>query len=132
MNTQELTDVHGLGRDTGKTYRVPRIDALDTAGYVLRLVAALRVDSYEGLVAEIQARVDAEEAPIDLIMHVLQGSDPQAIHGLIKDVLGHVLISPDPKFPNVNRPMQGNEIAEIKTLGQILMTIAVIHFGSAA
>ena len=128
-NGQELTDVYGVGRDTGKTYRVPRIDALTTAGYVLRLVAALRVESYEGLLTEIQASAEAKEAPIDTIMRVLQGCDPQAIHGLIKDVLGHVLISPDPKFPNVNRPMQGNEIEEIKTLGSILMTLSATHFG---
>ncbi len=129
MNTPDLIDVYGVGRDSGKTYRLPRIDALTAAGYVLRLVSALRVDSYEGLLAEIQTSVEAKEAPIDTIMHVLQGSDPQAIHALIKDVLGHVLISPDPKFPNVNRAMQGNEIEEIKTLGLILMTLSQIHFG---
>lgn len=131
MNNQELTDVYGVGRDTGKTYRIPRIDALTTAGYVLRLVAALHVDSYEGLLAEIQTSVEAKQAPIDTIMRVLQGCDPQAIHGLIHDLLSHVLISPDPKFPNANRPMQGNEIEEIKTLGAILMTLASTHFGVA-
>lgn len=128
----EMTDVYGVGRDTGKTYRVPRIDALTVAGYVLRLVAALRVESYEGLLAEIQTSVETKEAPIDTIMRVLQGCDPQAVHGLITDVLGHVMISPDPKFPNVNRPMQGNEIDEIKTLGAILMTLSAIHFGLAS
>jgi hypothetical protein len=128
MSDTELFNVPGVGRDAGKTFAVPHIDALDFAGYVLRLVAALRVDSYEGLLAEIQASTDAGDAPIDTIMRVLQGSDPQAIHSLIKDVLTHVLISPDPKHPNVNRKMAGNDILDIKTLGAILQTIAAIHF----
>jgi len=126
-----LTDVYGLGRDTGKTYRIARIDALTVAGYVLRLVAALRVDSYEGLLAEIQSSVEKQEAPIDTIMTVLQGCDPVAIHGLIKDLLTHVLISPDPQHPSANRAMQGNEIEDIKTLGAILMTLSSLYFGPA-
>jgi hypothetical protein len=128
--TPELTDVYGVGRDSGKTYRVPRIDALPFAGYVLRLVAALRVDSYEGLLAEIQASVEAQETPLDTVMRVLQGSDPAAIHALIKDLLTHVMISPDPKHPGVNRPLLDGEVVEIKTLGAILQTLAAIHFSS--
>jgi hypothetical protein len=126
-----LTDVYGTGRDAGKTFRVPRIDPLTFAGYALRLVAALRVESYEGLLVEIRDRVDAGDAPIDTIMRVLQGCDPQAVHQLIKDVLTHVTIAPDPQHPGVNRALMGNDILELKTLGDLLMTVSQIHFGTS-
>lgn len=131
MTDTAATDVYGVGRDSGKTYHVPRIEPITFAGYVLRLVAALRIDSYEGLIDEIKTSVDNGEAPVDTIMHVLQGCDPLAVHALLKDTLTHVTISPDPKFPTANRGLLPDDITEMKTLGDILMAIAAVHFGEA-
>jgi hypothetical protein len=123
----EMVSVYGLGKDVGKTFFVPNINPMTFAGYMLRFVAALRVESYEGLMADILARVQASEAPIDTIMHVLQGCDPLAIHALLKDLVAHVTVNPDPKYPTALRPVNDTDISELKTLGAILAAIASTH-----
>src|ERR1700748_564107 len=90
IHTLTISGVHG--RDTGKTFHCIEIDPLTLSGFVLRLVAALRVDSYEDL---IQQLVDAREeregsVPIDVFMSLLQGSDARAVHALINELLDYV------------------------------------------
>lgn len=128
LDEPKVLDVHGAGRDTGKTFHVREIDPVTFAGYVLRLVSALRVESYEGLIAEFQDAAGGG-APIDTIMRVLQGSDPRAVHALVMDLLTHVGIAPDPKHPGVDRPLLPTDIRELKTLGTILTTIVKLNFG---
>lgn len=134
MDDAKTIDVLSMhGRDTGKTFHVQEIDPVTFSGYVLRLVAALRVESYQGLIAEFQAYADGSEerTPIDAIMRVLQGADPVAVHALITELLTHVTIAPDPQHPGVSRPLDiGGDIRELKTLGEVLMASIRLNFGS--
>jgi len=121
--------VHGVyGRDAGKTFHCIEIDPLTLSGYVLRLVAALRVESYEALLDQLQSAKSASGVPIDAIMKLLQGADPRAVHALIAELLDYVLITPDPKHPGVKRALLENEIREIRTLGEVLMGVAKLNF----
>ena len=124
-----MHQVHGVhGRDAGKTFHCVEIDPLTLSGYVLRLVSALRVESYEALIARLQTAKGADGVPIDAIMQLLQGADPRAVHTLIAELLDYVLITPDPKHPGVKRPLLENEIREIRTLGDVLMGVAKLNF----
>lgn len=121
--------VHGMhGRDAGKTFHCVEIDPLTLSGYVLRLVSALRVESYEDLLEQLQIAKGKDGAPIDTIMQLLQGADPRAVHALIGELLDYVLITPDPKHPGVKRALLENEIREIRTLGDVLMGVAKVNF----
>lgn len=132
MDDTKTIDVLSMhGRDAGKTFHVREIDPVTFSGYVLRLVAALRVESYQGLIAEFQAYAGGadDSAPIDAIMRVLQGADPGAVHALISDLLTYVTVAPDPQHPGVSRPLD-NDIRELKTLGEVLMAAIKLNFGS--
>jgi hypothetical protein len=121
--------VHGVhGRDAGKVFWCVEIDPLTLSGYVLRLVSALRVESYEALLDQLQGAKGSDGVPIDAIMKLLQGADPRAVHTLISELLDYVLITPDPKHPGVKRPLMENEIREIRTLGDVLMGVARLNF----
>lgn len=121
--------VHGVhGRDAGKTFHCVEIDPLTLSGFVLRLVTALRVESYEALLAQLHGTKGDDSVPIDAIMKLLQGADPRAVHALIAELLDYVLITPDPKHPGVKRPLMENEIRELRTLGDVLMGIAKLNF----
>ncbi|MDR3389085.1 MAG: hypothetical protein P4L92_18750 [Rudaea sp.] len=124
-----MHQVHGVhGRDAGKTFWCVEIDPLALSGYVLRLVSALRVESYEALLAQITGAQGENGVPLDAIMQMLQGADPRAIHALLSELLDYVLITPDPKHPGVKRALVENEIREIRTLGDVLMGIAKLNF----
>jgi len=123
--TLAVPGVHG--RDAGKTFHCVEIDPLTLSGFVLRLVSALRVESYEALLEQLN--VAKGEVPIDTIMKLLQGADPRAVHALISELLDYVLITPDPKHPAVRRALLENEIREIRTLGDVLMGVAKLNFG---
>lgn len=124
-----MHQVHGVhGRDAGKTFHCVEIDPLTLSGFVLRLVTALRVESYEALLTQLQGTKGADSVPIDAIMKLLQGADPRAVHALIAELLDYVLITPDPKHPGVKRPLMENEIRELRTLGDVLMGIAKLNF----
>lgn len=128
----KMTQVMGtIGRDAGKTFFVVEIDPVTFSGFVLRLVAALRVESYEELLEELRPAADGKPTapPLDAIMRILQGCDPKAVHGLIHEVLDYVLITPDPRHPGVKRVLMANEIREIKTLGEILKAAVALNFG---
>lgn len=121
--------VHGVhGRDAGKTFHCVEIDPLTLSGFVLRLVTALRVESYEALLTQLQGTKGDDSVPIDAIMKLLQGADPRAVHALITELLDYVLITPDPKHPGVKRPLMENEIRELRTLGDVLMGVAKLNF----
>lgn len=133
--SESLTiDVYGAGRDAGKVFHVHEIDPVTFSGYVLRLISALNVESYEGLIAELRAATQPAdgrepEVPIDTIMRILQGSDPRAVHTLVTDLLQHVGVAPDPRHPGVDRALLPDDIRELKTLGDILMAIVKLNFG---
>lgn len=136
MNYQAQDDDRTLtiygqhGRDVGKTFSVGEIDPLTLSGYVLRLVSALRVESYESLVDQLSGAKEGA-APIDAIMQILRGADPRAVHDLITElVTTYVRVSPDPKHPGVMRALMPSDIREIKTLGDILMGIFKVNFGA--
>lgn len=125
--------VHGVhGRDAGKTFHCVEVDPLTLSGFVLRLVSALRVESYEALIdALVNAKAkDADRVPIDTIMKLLQGADPREVHALISELLDYVLITPDPKHPGVKRALLENEIREIRTLGDVIMGVAKLNFST--
>jgi len=125
--TLTVPGVHG--RDAGKTFWCVEIDPLTLSGFVLRLVSALRVESYEALLGTLtDSKASADDVPIDAIMKILQGADPHAIHALIAELLDYVLITPDPKHPGVRRALLENEIREIRTLGDVLMGVAKLNF----
>lgn len=117
------------GRDVGKTFHCIEIDPLTLAGFVLRLVSALRVESYMALLAEIGLLNGEADAPVDAILKVLQGAEPVALHALLTELLDYVLITPDPKHPGVKRALQPNEIREIRTLSDVLIGVAKLNFG---
>lgn len=118
------------GRDVGKTFAVAEIDPLTLSGYVLRLVSALRVESYESLLDQLAGTKEGT-APIDAIMQILRGADPRACHDLITElVTTYVRVSPDPKHPGVLRSVMPSDIREVKTLGDILMGIFKVNFGA--
>lgn len=125
--TLAVPGVHG--RDTGKTFHCVEIDPLTLSGFVLRLVSALRVESYEALIETLTTEAKGSGGvPIDAIMKLLQGADPRAVHALISELLDYVLITPDPKHPGVKRALLENEIREIRTLGAVLMGVAKLNF----
>jgi hypothetical protein len=122
-----ITGLHG--RDAGKTFHAVEIDPLTLSGFVLRLVSALRVDSYEALIEQLATAKSETAVPVDAIMKLLQGADPIAVHALISELLDYVLITPDPKHPGVKRALLENEIREIRTLGDVLMGVFKLNFG---
>jgi len=123
-----VTGVHG--RDVGKTFHCVEIDPLTLSGFVLRLVSALRVASYEALLDQLMTAKDNKDGvPVDAIMQLLQGADPRAVHALLTELLDYVLITPDPKHPGVKRALLENEIREIRTLGDVLMGVFKLNFG---
>ena len=118
------------GRDAGKTFHCVEIDPLTLSGFVLRLVSALRVASYEALLDQLMTAKDNKDGiPVDAIMQLLQGADPRAVHALLTELLDYVLITPDPKHPGVKRALLENEIREIRTLGDVLMGVFKLNFG---
>lgn len=114
------------GRDAGKSFHIQEISPLILSGYVLRLVAALRVDSFEELLSEFS---NESGSPIDAIMRLLRGADPQAVHALITELVEkYVRVAPDPQHPGAVRELMVTDIQELRTLGTLLVGIAKMHF----
>lgn len=126
------TLIANTGRDAGKQFTVLEIDPMTKAGYVLRFNSALRVESFQTLIDEWRAADETGEAPVDLIMKTLQGSDATAVHALLQELLDYVRISPDPQHPGVNRTLLTNDIREMKTLGDVLLALVKLNFISEA
>lgn len=131
--------VVATGRDAGKQFTMLEIDPMTKAGYILRFNAALRVESFQTLIDHWRELADREEgdsegdgAIIDFVMKTLQGSDPQAVHALLNELLDYVLISPDPQHPGVNRKLMRTDIREMRTLGEVLLALVKLNFISEA
>lgn len=122
------TIIAATGRDAGKQFTLLEIDPMTKAGYALRFNSALRVDSYQALIDEWRDSAEGGEPNIDAIMKTLQGSDPQAIHALVSELLDYVLISPDPQHPGVNRKLMRTDIREMRTLGDVLLALVKLNF----
>jgi hypothetical protein len=136
MNTTLDDDIRTLnvagtfGRDIGKTFFITEIAPYDQASLILRLVSALQVPSFEDVMDKLQSNDGG--APIEAIMGVLRGANPQAVHALIMDILGTVQIAPDPKHPGAKRALMDSDIRELRTLGEILMGAFKLNFASLA
>lgn len=129
------TIIAATGRDVGKQFTLLEIDPMTKAGYALRFNSALRVDSYQALIDHWRELANKDEADhdgdgetIDFVMKTLQGSDPQAVHALLNELLDYVLISPDPQHPGVNRKLMRTDIREMRTLGDVLLALVKLNF----
>jgi hypothetical protein len=120
------------GRDTGKSFKLLEIDPMTKAGYALRFNSALRVDSYQALIDMWREGAEEGAAPIDAIMKTLQGSDAQAIHALVSELLDYVHVAPDPQHPGAFRPLMKTDIREMRTLGDVLLALVKLNFISEA
>lgn len=119
-----LTITGEHGRDAGKAFQIQEVPPIDMAGFVLRLLAALRLSAQADLMELFTPAEDAQ-ASVEAILRVLTGCDPDKMHALIHDALRHVQIAPDPQHPGALRPLQvATDIREMKTLGQILGAFA--------
>lgn len=124
------------GRDAGKRFRINEVDPVTMAGFVLRLLAALRLSQTDDLLGLFQAAAlpeDAEDADtqrdldaiksredLTSILRLLTGCDPVAVHALISDALQHVEVAPDPQHPGAFRKLMVADIREMATLGDVL------------
>jgi hypothetical protein len=116
-------------RDYGKRFRLTEVDPLSFSGFVLRLVAALKVGSYEELLTELTDAVKGDaKPPIDLVMQVLAGCDPIAVHKLVSEALELVEVAADPRHPEAFRPMIKTDIRDLGTLGAVLMGFVKLNF----
>lgn len=127
-DTRTLIVEGATARDYGKRFRLTEVDPLTFSGFVLRLVASLKVESYEDLLGKIRERVDSGESPIDLVMSLLSGCDPRAVHALVTEALENVEIAADPKHPEGFRKMMQSDIRDLPTLGAILMGYVKLNF----
>lgn len=128
-DTKTTTFFASYGRDAGKRFEVAEVDPLALSGYVLRLLSALRVKSYEALIAALVSKSDGDGAQaIDAVLQVLQGADPDAVHKLITEALRYVRIAPDPQHPEAWRALLSDDIREIRTLGDVLMAFVKLNF----
>jgi hypothetical protein len=121
------------GRDTSKRFEVSEVDPLALSGYVLRLLSALKVASYEALLSALMTKGDGDNfESIDAILQVLQGADPAAVHALVTEALRYVRIAPDPQHPEAWRALLPTDIREIRTLGDILLAFVKLNFDMGA
>lgn len=123
-----------VGRDAGKRFLIKEVDPITMSGFVLRLLAALRLSQTDDLLDLFQGRGVADEGePVDTsgdlaaILRLLTGCDPLAVHALITDALVNVEIAPDPKHPGAFRRLTATDIREMATLGDVLGGFARVN-----
>lgn len=130
------TDDYGVtitataGRDNGKTFRVPEISPIDTTTYVLRLLAAIRVDGVDELVQLLStARGEPGESEPDAtpVLRLLAGCDAAAVRSLIVDALAYMQIAPDPQHPGMFRALRDDDLKEKATLSELLMAFVRVN-----
>lgn len=114
--TQDVTAQ--TGRDYGKTFRVKEVGPMAMAGFILRLLHALRLGHQEDLLSFLQP--GAEDVDISAVMRLLAGCDPEAVQALLHDMLDHVQVAADPQHPKAFRALNDNDIREMATLGDII------------
>ena len=134
MDDTKTTTLYAIhGRDDGKRFEIAEVDPLALSGYVLRLLAALKVASYEALLSVLSAKGENDGlASIDAILQVLQGANPEAVHALVTESLRYVRIAPDPQHPEAWRALLPHDIREIRTLGDILLAFVKLNFDLGA
>jgi hypothetical protein len=116
------------GADIGKVFVVGKAAPLDAAALALRLVSSLKVVSYRDLLDQLGTDADADK--LDAVMGLLQGCDPVAVDGLIRDVVSrYVRFRPDPAKPSVTRPLVDADMTEMATLGTVLMSFVMLQTG---
>lgn len=121
------------GRDNGKTFRINEVQPVVMMGFVLRLLAALRltdIDDLMGLLRPAAVDDEARDATIAAFFRVMAGCDPQAVAALVKDALGYVEVAADPKHPTAFRALTDNDIREMSTLGDVLGRFVRINLTS--
>lgn len=137
-DTKQATVTGTRGRDVGKTFRVNEVTPVVMAGFVLRLLAALRLSQQDDLMGLLQPvkrpgeadnedNEDAISSDLSSILRVLTGCDPQAVSALIRDALTYVEVAADPQHPGAFRPLQDNDIREMSTLGDVLGAFARVN-----
>lgn len=119
--TASVSGIHG--RDAGKLFQVAEMLPLDTANYVLRLMAAIRADGVADLMELLEAPTDGAvgAGAVESVLRLLAGCDAVAVGQLMKDALysGLVSVAPDPQHPGMFRPLRADDIREMKTLGDV-------------
>ena len=128
-DTKTLKFAGTNGRDNGKHFQLTEIETTQKASFVLRLVASLRVDSWENLLERFAQRDDSKP-PIDLIMSLLSGSDPASVELLMHETLRSVQIAPDPRYPEAFRQIEARDIRELATLGEIIIKFATLNLST--
>lgn len=108
------------GRDAGKSFRVNEVLPTEMLGFVLRLLAALRLGQQEDLMALLSPAAEDGPDTLAVVLRTLTGCDPEAVRTLVNDALRHVEAAPDPKHPNAYRPLMADDIREMSTLGDVL------------
>lgn len=124
--TRTSTLVAEFGRDCGKRFVCREIEPLAAAKFTLRLVAAMHVDSYDGLLSQLDS---SDDVPLDGLLQLLQGSNPEELHALLNELLDYVQIAPDAATPTAVRPLGKQDIAELRTLGTVAMQVIKLTFG---
>lgn len=107
------------GRDNGKRFRIKEVSPVHMTGYVLRLLAALRLSGVDELLSLFQNGGDSDDA-LGSLLRLLTGCDPAAVQKLIEDALAHVEVAADPQHPGTFRALRIEDVQEMKTLADVL------------
>lgn len=121
--------VDSAGRDAGKRFRVVEMPPLDTATFVLRLLAAIRLEGVDELTALITGGPEGA-GDAGTVLRLLSGCDATAVRALVDEALTHVQIAPDPQHPGMFRALRSDDIRDLSTLGDILAVFMRLHVPS--
>lgn len=131
--TADLNPTFGLtvtatkGRDNGKTFGLIEVPPIEMATFVLRLLAAIRLEGVQELRLLVERSTDDStdaEEHIDVVLRLLAGCDPEAVRALMIDALKYVRVAADPRHPGMFRPLLDDDIRELATLGLVLGAFA--------
>lgn len=114
-NSVTITGQHG--RDAGKNFKIAEVPPVEMTTFILRLLAAVRMEGVD----ELRALMNPPEGDdqIDIVLRLLAGCDALAVRQLILDMLNYVQVAPDPQHPKMFRKLN-DDIRELKTLGEII------------
>lgn len=130
----QTVTVDGVHRDVARRYRLNEIDPLTMSGYMLRLVAALRIDSLDSITLQFAALSGAQDGEasdeaVNALFRVLAGCDPNALHALISDMLRYVEVARDPAHPGVYMLLDvKQDMKDIGTLRRVLSALIALNF----
>lgn len=126
----QTTIVDSAGRDAGKRFRVVEMPPLDTATFVLRLLAAIRLEGVDELTALVAGGPECSASDPGTVLRLLSGCDASAVRALVDEALTHVQIAPDPQHPGMFRALRSDDIRDLATLGDILGAFMRLHVPS--